>query len=330
MLKKIIKSTLRISLLLSLSIAIIGYCISRPTFVKQQIDQTDHYIDQQALKNHVIFLSQTAAPRNSEHPENLDKVAKYIKAQLSKSTDSVEFQKYLVRNKEFKNVIAKYGPESSDLIVIGAHYDSYSSFAGADDNASGVAGLIALGKLVSTMALTSQIVLVAYSLEEPPHFASKHMGSYIHASSIKNKNVKMMISLEMIGYFNDKAQSQKYPMPMMNIFYPNRGNFIAVVDEFTSNNAVALKSAINKYTDLAAYSINAPSMVPGIDFSDHRNYWSYGFPAVMLTDTAFYRNQAYHTDKDTYDRLDYGSMAKVIFGLFKYLEELNQTPDGDD
>ena len=166
--------------------------------------------------------------------------------------------------------------------------------------------------------------LVAYTLEEPPYFATEKMGSYVHASSMKNVDVKLMVSLEMIGYFSEEMGSQTYPVKLMNLFYPNKGNFIAIVDGLTTNNAVGLKTAINRYTNLPAYSINAPKSLTGIDFSDHRSYWSFGFPAIMITDTAFYRNEAYHTTEDTYDRLNYESMAKVTFGLFMYIKELNE------
>ncbi len=167
-----------------------------------------------------------------------------------------------------------------------------------------------------------QVILVAYTLEEPPHFASKHMGSYVHASSVQDKKVKLMISLEMIGYFNNEANSQRFPISALSLLYPTQGNYIVVVDQFKNNDAVGLKSAINKYTDLPAYSINAPKSLVGIDYSDHRSYWKFDFPAVMVTDTSFYRNNAYHTPQDTHDRLNYQSMAKVVYGVFKHLEDI--------
>lgn len=218
-------------------------------------------------------------------------------------------------------MIAKFGPDSGAVIIVGAHYDTYANLPGADDNASGVAGLLELAKLLSTATLPTQVHLVAYTLEEPPYFATQHMGSYVHAASLQELDVKLMISLEMIGYFSEEENSQRYPINAMKLLYPSKGNFIAIVDEITGQRGAELKAAINKYTGLPAHSINAPRAMRGIDFSDHRNYWAFGIPAVMVTDTAFYRNDAYHTAEDTHDRLNYELMAEVVYGVFKYLAE---------
>lgn len=324
MLIKALKSIFRIIILFVICLGSIFVLVARPLFVEQVSTTISPSINVEDLERHVVYLSQKSVSRSADYPENLEKVANYISRELSLSSNDVSLQKFSVDSKEYANVIATFGPDSSEVIIIGAHYDAYSELPGADDNASGVSGMIELAKLLATLDLNLQVQLVAYTLEEPPFFASKNMGSYIHAASIKDQNVKIMISLEMIGYFSDEMNSQTYPMKLMDIFYPNQGNFIAIVDSLTTNNAVDLKAAINKYTDLPAYSINAPKAVTGVDFSDHRNYWSFGFPAIMITDTSFYRNKAYHTAEDTYDRLNYDSMAKVVFGLFMYIKELNE------
>jgi len=298
--------------------------IARPIYVSAQVDVTESYIDPLNLQRHVMFLSETMAPRSFSDLDNLNRVADYIHNEFSQTSKRVSFQHFQAQKIDYKNVIATFGPASDDVMVIGAHYDAYSDLPGADDNASGIAGLLELARLLSHLDLSAsgrQIMLVAYSLEEPPYFASNKMGSYIHAESLQGKNVELMISLEMIGYFNEQEGSQDYPLPLMSLFYPNKGNFIAVVDSLGSNNAVAVKKAINQYTDLSAYSINAPSVVQGINFSDHRNYWDFGYPAVMITDTAFYRNKAYHTVDDTYERLNYQQLARVVFGVYKFIEQ---------
>lgn len=323
---KIIKSFLIISIVLGICLVIIWIGISRPVYTHRDDYKPETIINVEALKKHVVFLSETSKPRNSQSIDNLNKVADYIYEKLFESSSDVVFQKYTVKGKEYKNVIANFGPKSDEVIVIGAHYDAYSSYPGADDNASGIAGLIELGKLLSQNKLNNRVIVVAYTLEEPPYFSTDKMGSFVHADSLKNKNtkIKIMIALEMIGYFSEKNGSQEYPVPMLRLFYPTKGNFIAIVDQLMSNNAVQIKSVINEYTVLAAYSINAPSYIPGIDFSDHRNYWNFGYPAVMITDTAFYRNREYHTSKDTYDRLNYENMSKIIYGLFKYIQKIDK------
>ncbi|MDE1465634.1 M28 family peptidase [Spartinivicinus poritis] len=322
---KLIKLFRNIIILLLLAISALWIALARPINFTQGSYAPEFIVKPQFLENHVQQLSQAFLPRNSDNPANLIKVAEYIKSNLNQSTDNVELQYFNVGNSRYANVLAYYGPESNETIVVGAHYDAYSVFPGADDNASGVAGLIVLGQLLGKTKLNTRIELVAYSLEEPPFFATPNMGSAIHAKNLKDKskNIKIMISLEMIGYFNNEKGSQHYPSKLLELIYPDKGNFIAVVDEVFSNRAQGVKSAINRHTDLPAYSINAPLFIPGIDYSDHRNYWEQGYPAVMVTDTAFYRNLKYHTADDTYDRLDYERMAKVIYGVFKYLQEID-------
>ena len=283
-----------------------------------------HDINPAILKEEVRKVSQDFYPRSSDHPETLWSLSQYIFDQFSNNSLNVEFQEYRAGKDSYRNVIAKFGTNSGSVIVIGAHYDSYSDLPGADDNASGTVGLIELSRLLGTLELKKQVQLVAYCLEEPPYFASEKMGSFVHASSLKETGiaVELMISLEMIGYFSDKSNSQSYPIPLLNLIYPTSGNFIAVVDKIDSNNALKVKSAINRFSNIEAYSINAPSSLAGVGLSDHRNYWALGFPAVMVTNTAFFRNKAYHTESDTFDRLNYEKMAEVIYGVFKFVQSV--------
>ena len=190
---------------------------------------------------------------------------------------------------------------------------------GADDNASGVAGLIELAYLLGKTSLPVRVELVAFTLEEPPFFRTPFMGSAIHAASLKKQGVKVriMFALEMIGFFSDASHSQGFPLSILRLFYPSQGNFIAVVGKLGQGSVVRrVKQAMRGPSLLPVYSINAPRFVPGIDFSDHLNYWEAGYEAVMITDTAFYRNQGYHTLQDTPDTLDYERMAMVVQGVY--------------
>jgi Zn-dependent M28 family amino/carboxypeptidase len=229
----------------------------------------------------------------------------------------------------FQNVIATHGPNDAPIIVVGAHYDAYGGLPGADDNASGVAGLLELNRLLALetsagLTLDKQVILVAYTLEEPPIYASNGMGSVIHAESLRDKQVDLMISLEMIGYYDDETGSQFYPIGALGWIYPNTGHFITVVDELFSTAGAKLKKTLNQQGLIEAYSINAPTAIPGIDFSDHRSYWAHDMPAIMVTDTAFYRNQNYHTTGDTYDTLDYQRMSYVVSGVLAHIRSLAQ------
>jgi len=323
--RKFLTIIITVSILFVVSIIIIWVVISRPIDLTSGSYKPDHIVSPDILAQHTRILSEQLIPRNSDNPKKLLTVAKYIEKNLSHSSSNVSLRYFDVKDRNYANVIARYGPESNEVIIIGAHYDAYSEFPGADDNASGIAGLIELGKLIKTLDLKNRIELVAYSLEEPPNFATPNMGSALHAREFrqKNKKVKIMISLEMIGYFSDGENSQSYPLKLLELIYPNKGNFIAVIDQVFSNKAQGIKSAINQNTDLPAYSINAPAFIPGIDFSDHRNYWANGYPAVMVTDTSFYRNHNYHTVNDTFDRLDYEKMAKVVYGIYKYVQAID-------
>ncbi len=162
-----------------------------------------------------------------------------------------------------------------------------------------------------------QIQFVAYANEEPPFFRTKGMGSYIHAESLHNNGsaVEMMVSLEMIGFFTDE-KVQNYPLSLLKLFYPRKGNFIAVISNFKSGSLKRkIRNAINKHSDISCRSLSAPSSVRGVDLSDHRNYWKFGYKAVMITDTSFFRNKNYHQITDTIDTLNFPKMAEVVKGL---------------
>ena len=143
------------------------------------------------------------------------------------------------------------------------------------------------------------------------------MGSAIHAKSLKERNIEvgLMISLEMLGYYSNKKGSQEYPISILKIAYPNKGNFIAAIGKFGQGKLTrSFKKSFRKATNFPIEAMNAPALLTGIDFSDHRNYWAQGYPALMLTDTSFYRNKNYHQTSDTIDTLNFEAMAKVLKG----------------
>ena len=277
------------------------------------------------IKKDLIKITQAQKSRNYQNIKTLDSVANYIKIELEKVCNSTTFQKYQVNKTEYKNVIGSIGLKNSERIIIGAHYDVYGNQQGADDNASGLAGLLELARLLSKEKLNYRIDFVAYTLEEPPFFRTKQMGSYIHANYLyKNKiSVKGMICLEMIGYYNDKKGSQKYPIPGMGLRYGNKADFITVVQNnkgelFSEQIALLMK----KQNLIKANTFKGSSLLPGVDFSDHLNYWNFDYPAVMVTNTAFYRNKNYHTKSDTLETLDIEKMSAVIEQLYLVIKQL--------
>jgi len=281
-------------------------------------------IDPQRLSAHVRELVATGN-RDPRHPEILDAAAAYIRTELSRSGARMSEQAYTWNGRTYRNVIASLGPEAGERIVVGAHYDTCDGLPGADDNTSGVAGLIELAQALAKSALPTRVDLVAFTLEEPPYFATPHMGSAMHAASLKAAGVEVraMVSLEMIGYFSDAPDSQTYPVSSMKWLYPSTGNFISLGGNVGGGNLVRhFKQAMSAAGDLPVYSLNAPSDMFGMGLSDQRNYWAQGYPALMVSDTAFFRNGQYHQAGDTPERLDYERMAKVVRGVEAAVRDL--------
>ena len=242
----------------------------------------------------------------------------YIAAQLKSCGYKVEFQQYPVAGTTVRNITGiKTGtllPDES--IIVGAHYDTFDN-PGADDNASGVAGLLTLARLMSRSPAARTLKFIAFANEEPPFFRTDKMGSMVWATAAaaRKENIKAVIILEMIGYYSERPGSQKYP-PLIGPLQPNRGNFIAQISNFSSRKlAWAVDKEFKKGSTLPLVTIVLPSIVPGVDYSDHRSFWKTGYPAVMFTDTSFYRNPNYHKLTDTPGTLNYDYMAGVIEGL---------------
>jgi hypothetical protein len=277
------------------------------------------------LKQHLLAITGTVQPRNHQHTDALNQVATYIRSEFEQLNGQVQEQVYTVAGKEYRNVILSVGPADAPRLVVGAHYDVCEDQPGADDNASGVAGLLELARLLDNHTLPFRIDLVAYTLEEPPYFRTEHMGSYIHASSLTEQQVKVMgmISLEMIGYFKDEKGTQRYPLAPMKLLYGSRGNYIAIVQRF-GNGSFGRGMLLNykKAATLLVKSLRAPAFVTGVDFSDHLNYWHFGFDALMITDTSFYRNSNYHQPTDTIYTLDFKRMGQVVDAVYKSILNL--------
>lgn len=277
------------------------------------------------LKEHVIVLSDQIGTRNHLYYDNLNEAADYITEEFQKLGYVVSKNVYDIDGKTYRNIIAESNLEHSldEVVIVGAHYDSCYN-PGADDNASGVAGMLEMARLLKDKKLKKPLRFIAFTNEEPPYFQTKKMGSYVYAKSLKEKNAKIsaVIILEMLGYYSEEPDSQDY-LPFLGFFYPDVANYIAIVGNFKSKRLVEdVKENFKKATDFPVESIVAPSGVPGLNFSDHWSFWKMGYKAVMITDTAFLRNENYHENTDTYDTLNYNKMAQVIKGLTYAVEKL--------
>jgi Zn-dependent M28 family amino/carboxypeptidase len=282
---------------------------------------------QSNLRKTVNILAKDIGSRSYLQMDSLRKAAGYIVSELERYGYHVATQSYDYQGNTYKNIIAEIKGDTAPekILVVGAHYDSVTGTPGADDNASGIAGLLELARQLNNRVFDRTVRFVAFALEEPPVFRSRFMGSYVYAKSLneKGEDVEGMICLEMIGYFTDTPGSQVYPLPFFRWFYPDKGNFIILVSNLQSRGFVnRVKSAFKKGASVPVESISTVSIVPGVDFSDHRSFWKFGYDALMVTDTAFYRNPHYHGAGDIPETLDYGRMAEVVLGLKSSIVEL--------
>ena len=276
--------------------------------------------DAASLEKTVRELSEKNPARCMEEPAGLENAALFIEDSFRKYCSNVESQPYSARKGSYRNIIAHFGEANSTAkIIVGAHYDVYDRKPGADDNASGTAGLIELARMFSLDPPQTQIDLVAFSTEEPPFFGTDLMGSAVHARSLREKGekIKGVVVLEMIGYF---AGEQEMPHPLLKLMYPSNGNFILIAGRTDDRVLIErVKASMKAAEGVKTYSIASP-LEAGIDDSDNRNYWKEGFNAVMITDTAYHRNPNYHSLKDTSATLDYEKMVEVVNGVFFFLK----------
>ena len=248
----------------------------------------------------------------------MERAASYIRSALEGSGAAVRDQPFPAAGAIARNVIADIGPATRERVVIGAHYDAAGGFPGADDNASGVAGLIEVARLLVGRALARRIELVAFAFEEAPFFGTGEMGSVVHVRSLRAAGalVVAMLSLEMIGYYTDAPGSQRFPLAALKAIYPTTGNFLVVAGRFREAALVRrIQRAMRRASDLPVHVICAPRSLPGIDLSDNASYWDAGERAVMITDSAFYRNPHYHLPTDLPATLDPVRMAKAVAGI---------------
>jgi len=262
------------------------------------------------LRRHVETLAA------SERNRDLDTPARYIEQALGEGARSQWFESggRKVRNLE----------TGAGAIVVGAHYDTVPGSPGANDNASGVAVLIELSKM------NLPLRFVAFANEEMPYFLGPEMGSFAYAASARERGeaVHAMFSLEMLGYYRDAPGSQRYPFPL-GFFYPDRADFIAFVGDLGSRKLVRKAvSLFRRSSRFPSEGVAAPSSIPGVSWSDHWSFRRHGYPAIMITDTAFYRYPHYHLPSDTPERLDYERMARLTLGLAALFREMsNEDPD---
>jgi hypothetical protein len=273
----------------------------------------------------VKTLAGDIGERNVEHYEKLRAAADFIEQSLMKAGLDPRRAGYEVDGKICENIEVEIPGANEEIVVIGAHYDSVLGSPGANDNGSGLAALLALARRFSGSRGARTLRFVAFANEEPGHFQTEQMGSWVYASRCKARGdrISAMISLETIGYFSDEPHSQKFPIRGLGFLYPTTGNFIAFVANTSSRKLMqqALKT-FRRHARIPSEGAALPSAVSGVGWSDHWAFWKHGYPAFMITDTAPFRYPHYHARSDTPDKLDYRSMARLVDASEHMIREL--------
>jgi len=278
------------------------------------------------LRADVEALASRIGGRSTFQPKGLALSAVHIKQQLEAVGYTVNEHSYVSRGTTVPNLeaILPGTSKASEIIIVGAHFDTYQGTPGADDNASGVAATLALARRLASKPQARTIRFVFFVNEEPPAFWTKDMGSWVYAKACKaaNDEIKAMLSLESIGYYDDKPGSQKYPPPLSLVF-PDRGDFIAIVGNLSSR-ALTLRAVehFRSTTSFPCEGAALPTYLPGVGWSDHWSFWQEGYDAIMFTGTATFRNPHYHQATDTPDTLDYERTARVVEGIERVVTDL--------
>jgi len=273
-----------------------------------------------SLRGVVETLSNVDPPRSGDNPASLERVAQFISERMTEAGLKPVFETFEVNGKKYHNVSALIGSGKRARIVVGAHYDVFGPLPGADDNASGVAALLNIGARLAKRELAKDVELVAYTLEEPPFFDTDSMGSARHAKALAAAKVKVvaMLSLEMLGYYSDEANSQGYPDKELLKYFPSTANFLAILgrsEDAPLMNKIRGLMAVPDGLPIYALS-GAPDQLPSLNSSDHMSYWRHGVPAFMVTDTAYFRNPNYHKDTDKPSTLDYGRLQQAADAVY--------------
>jgi hypothetical protein len=288
------------------------------------------------LRRDVTALAGDLGDRSMPRAGSLAAAADVIEAELRRAGYAVQRQAYEVGGQVAENLEATLAgtTRADEIVVIGAHYDSVAGTMGADDDASGVAALLAVARAFTSPSPRSAdpsssrpartLRFVAFANEEPPYFQTPAMGSLVYARACRARgdHVVAMLSLESVGFYSDRPGSQRYPFPF-GLFYPATGDFVGFVGDTSSRDLVrSTLASFRGKTRFPSEGVAAPAALPGIGWSDHWSFWQAGYPAVMVTDTAPFRNPDYHTTHDLPDRLSYAPFARVVAGLVRVVQDL--------
>ncbi len=294
-----------------------------------------------SLRGHIKTLSSDIGARSlTKNPGGLERAATYVEENFSAAGFKPARQTFSVSGyfndglwgathatQSTANIVAEIPgtTKASEIIIIGAHYDAVQDCPGANDNGSGVAAMLEIAKTLAKEKFPRTIRFVAFTNEEPPFFRSDDMGSYRYAKACKERadNIVAMLSLETIGYYSEKPDSQRFPVEALAMLYPKTGNFLTFIGKLDSRTLLTKCAAsFIAAAKFPTQTLAAPADLSGVDFSDQLSFWRLGYPGIMVTDTAPYRYPHYHTAEDTADKINYDCLARVTDGLKKVVRDL--------
>jgi Zn-dependent M28 family amino/carboxypeptidase len=278
------------------------------------------------LVGHLQTIAVDIGERNYRKYRKLCAAAEYVESVMRSQGHAPSIQEYDVMRKRYRNISVEIEgtKRKGEIIQVGAHYDTVSGSPGADDNGSAVAVLLELPRMIKGLALERTVRLTAFVNEESPFSFTSDMGSMVFARACRRRgeDIRAMLSLECLGFYRDEPGSQRLPFLLRHV-YPDQGNFIAFVGNIRAHGLVrrcvrSFRSEVRFPCEGAAL----PAIIPGVSWSDHWSFWRNGYRAVMVTDTAFYRNPNYHTAGDLPETLDPLRTARVAFGLTGVIRDL--------
>lgn len=281
---------------------------------------------EQRLRLHVDRLAGLIGPRNLSRPRSIQATLGYLRGQWDEIGFEVVEENYFALGREATNLIVERqgSRKPEEIVLLGAHYDTCFETPGADDNASAVAVMLEVSRLLQAHIGRRTVRYVAFACEEPPYFnldKTGPMGSQEHARRARERgdDIVAMLCLEMLGYYSDEPGSQQIPEeipPMLKRCLPTRGDFLAAVGNLQSWRLLwPVRRGFKKACRLPLFTIALPESVTAIQLSDNHSFWDYDYPALMVTDTSFLRNPNYHTLSDTPETLDYARMTKATLGI---------------
>ena len=283
-------------------------------------------VDAETLAGHVRRLGAEIGERNVFRPQALAAAADFIEETWTAQGYPVSRLWYEAHGVRCANLeVTRAGRSRSDeILLLGAHYDSVMGCPGANDNGSGVAALLELSRLFAEVAPAFSVRFVAFVNEEPPFFQTAAQGSMVYAEAARARgdDIRLMISLETIGYYSERPGSQHYPPPF-GLFYPDAGNFLGFVADFRTRRLMrAVARVFRANSDFPLEHLATFRFVPGVNWSDHAAFWRHGYRAFMVTDTAPYRYPHYHAPSDTPDKLSYPEFGRATEGLWRTFRAL--------